>query len=45
MKRKNYNWLFYILILAFIGGFFYLGFTNVEPEVTHTEKTIRVFED
>lgn len=42
MKQKKYNWIFYILILALIGGIFYIATKDITPISHQVEKEIKL---
>ena len=42
MKQKKYNWIFYILLLALIGGVFYVATKDISPITRSVEKTVKI---
>lgn len=42
MKQKKYNWIFYILFLALIGGIIFVATKDISPISHHIEKNIKI---
>ena len=42
MKQKKINWILYILILAIVGGIFYIATKDISPISHEIEKAIQI---
>lgn len=42
MKQKKYNWIFYILLIALIGGVVYVATKDITPITHKMEKTVKI---
>ncbi len=42
MRQKNYKWIYYILIVAVLGGVVYIAAKDISPATQHIEQDITI---
>lgn len=42
MRQKNYKWIYYILIVAVLGGVVYIAAKDITPITRHMEQDVAI---
>ncbi len=42
MRQKNYKWVYYLVIIAVLGGVFYIAAKDITPIKHHVEQDVAI---